>query len=366
MSVIEVFLEVPNYVQAGLLNGNYERIGGVIRETGSKHIVAWLRDGVEVSNVWQDLRNANLLNRALMTFAGTGLLVNLAITAATMAAISSRLDNLTHQLAKLNDEITSQFKRERDVEFKIALRLADNVMMSSNEHVRREQAIHAVRGLYATYEQLLQDFEQAMPENLPLAQHYLVRALYAIIGATSCYLKIEEVKTAKQSLQEDIKVFQVRTRQLVMELLGKDQALFFHPSVSKNDLMRFIRLRQWLIEPNAPETVDIMEIIDELRKDFWNTEFVKDDSDLLKFVTRQPIRTVTHRIQTKLDLLTQAECAVENLQHLYGFDYEIRYLSLSGTTFADWQQIAPPSDARNVEMRLLVFDEPVALDELAG
>lgn len=45
MPVIEVMLKVPLKIAAGLASGQLERVGGVIREAGSKKIVAFLREG---------------------------------------------------------------------------------------------------------------------------------------------------------------------------------------------------------------------------------------------------------------------------------------------------------------------------------
>jgi hypothetical protein len=42
---IRVEFEVPDDIKAGLGNGTFERVGGVIRFTESKQVVAWLREG---------------------------------------------------------------------------------------------------------------------------------------------------------------------------------------------------------------------------------------------------------------------------------------------------------------------------------
>jgi len=48
MSAITVHLEVPEFIEAGLRHGTMERVGGVIRHTDNKQIVAWLREGGKV------------------------------------------------------------------------------------------------------------------------------------------------------------------------------------------------------------------------------------------------------------------------------------------------------------------------------
>lgn len=39
-----VEFDVPQHIEQGLVNGQLERVGGVIRDTESKQIIAWLRE----------------------------------------------------------------------------------------------------------------------------------------------------------------------------------------------------------------------------------------------------------------------------------------------------------------------------------
>jgi hypothetical protein len=45
METLTATFLIPDWVSAGLANGLYERVGGVIREVGTKQVVAWLREG---------------------------------------------------------------------------------------------------------------------------------------------------------------------------------------------------------------------------------------------------------------------------------------------------------------------------------
>ncbi len=49
MYTIETSLQVPEFIAQGLSSGTYERVGGVIREAKSKHVVTWLREGYKTS-----------------------------------------------------------------------------------------------------------------------------------------------------------------------------------------------------------------------------------------------------------------------------------------------------------------------------
>ena len=43
-----VHLQIPEFIAAGLASGEMQRVGGVIRYTDNKRIIAWLRDGGKV------------------------------------------------------------------------------------------------------------------------------------------------------------------------------------------------------------------------------------------------------------------------------------------------------------------------------
>ncbi len=47
MSAVQVALHVPAHIAQGISSGIYERVGGVVREVGSKQVVAWLREAYE-------------------------------------------------------------------------------------------------------------------------------------------------------------------------------------------------------------------------------------------------------------------------------------------------------------------------------
>ena len=42
---LNVVFDVPARVAQGLMNGSLERVGGVVRDSSTKEVVMWLRDG---------------------------------------------------------------------------------------------------------------------------------------------------------------------------------------------------------------------------------------------------------------------------------------------------------------------------------
>ncbi len=66
MPQLEVMLEVPLKIAAGLASGQLERVGGVVREVGSNQVVMWLREGAQIAN------NSNLAGGVLRSLLDVG------------------------------------------------------------------------------------------------------------------------------------------------------------------------------------------------------------------------------------------------------------------------------------------------------
>ena len=49
MGTVNATFQVPEYIAQGISKGAYERVGGVVREAGSKQVVAWLREASETA-----------------------------------------------------------------------------------------------------------------------------------------------------------------------------------------------------------------------------------------------------------------------------------------------------------------------------
>jgi hypothetical protein len=44
MSIVQATFHIPEHIAQGISKRIYERVGGVVREAGSKQVVAWLRE----------------------------------------------------------------------------------------------------------------------------------------------------------------------------------------------------------------------------------------------------------------------------------------------------------------------------------
>lgn len=400
MANLSVLFEVPNWIEQGLLSGNLQRVGGVIVDGGSKRVVAWLRDGGSVNQVldlatklpsplstimnaartgatiWDGrmTRNAiagvsnqiagvsNQLQNltALTSFLATGQLLNLALTAATFHATMQRLDRLSQEVSKLGEAISVEFGRNRDTDFKTALQAAQDMFDSDSESHRRHAIRNAVDGLFAAREHFLFDFHKILnaevtAEKLLLAQHYLIRAIYAETSRIQCYLAINDVKLAKQRLRESVPLFLQKSRLLVEYWLGKHPAVFFHKDVSIQNLDRFIQIQRWL-HMDDPLTADngyiLSMLLDNLRGDFWNQAIIEDEfAAPLNRLVRRPTNTFKDRLERLVSNLDQAELIIENYQRLLGFELELRSMNLK---FNDWSRLVADEELQQHGIGIIV------------
>jgi hypothetical protein len=360
---IEVFFQVPSTLESGLISGSLERIGGIVRDTSSKQIVAWLREGNLPAP--EDLtKSLGYATQSLAMVSGTGLALNLALTSASLVVIMSRIDRLSDQIDDLQTEMISQFQRDRDIRFKSALQAARDALESDNP-ITKDQRLNQSRDKLDEAEMhFKEEFENALDKGLlPLAQHYLTRAMYAATSLARTYLETEDFKIARRRLDENIAAYDKLTRRMILGWLGKSPATYLHKGVSSDDVYRFTRVIDWLYEPEQKSVLDV--IINELRTDFWNDGLIEPGEDTLLLNVASPFRRIRGGISPKFeDFLKQVpsnlmnmEVAIENLQRLIGFQIEMRSLRLMRDQSENWEKLMSEREIFTV----LVADEALQL-----
>jgi hypothetical protein len=359
MSDISVLFDIPASLEQGLASGNLIRRGGVIQQPDGQ-IVAWLREFSQQerpSNQWlpDGLRQQA---SSLMT----GQIISLAVAIAGMSAIMHRVDQLSGQIETLKAE----FNHDRDVEFMSALRMAEK--HSDNPENQREKVFHAIPKLYSAKQNLVKEFNEVVDTDRHLAQQYLLRIMYACTSYVRCYLEVNERESALEDITKDIAELNGYVRQLIANWLGEHPAIFLHRGNNRDTVERFLRLQHWLNSeseiPLPPDEDDIIDILENLRGDFWNQELVQDSlGDRMRQITRRPVQRFEDRLAALPDHLTQAEILLENLQRMEGFELEIRSMRLMGKDFQEWRTLA---DETSIEDGIvtLIPENPVALEQV--
>jgi hypothetical protein len=341
MANLPVLFELPSQIELGLATGALERIGGVVRDTSSKQVVAWLREGVGS----QVTHNPPIgMSSALNMLLATGQVLNLALTGASLYAILRRIETLSELTANLGETIRAEFVRDRDIRFKVALKSARDAFETTNAEFRIHAAQDAIQGLYQAKENFLLDFKNSLKqesddEQLLIAQHHLIRAMYAETSIVRCLLD-SDAELAKSRLIEDLQEFTEPVFRLIQLWLGEHPALYFYREVADNDVARFMQIQRWLRGGDSSSDLSQLDlaIINELRVDFWNTELIQDDyrGDMFRQITRRPVKTIEEQITELSNRLTQVEILIENYERLLGFELELRSMRLA---FEEWRSL---------------------------
>jgi hypothetical protein len=193
-------------------------------------------------------------------------------------------------------------------------------------------------------------------DQLTLAQHLLVRAMYAESSWIRCYVISGDDDLAKARMSEDMPRFDNYTRTLINLWLGKYPAIYFHKEVPAAYLSRFFKIQQWLLEVvNHNDAVAMFQIVEKFRPQFW------DKAVLGKRSGKNPIkrfasgtRFTEKQLQQLDDNLLQAELLIENYERLAGFDLEIRSMRLS---FDEWSNLVDEEQLEEHGGALIVDDE---------
>lgn len=356
----KVYLEIPAQIALGLASGRLERIGGIIRDRGTKQVVAWLRESGQLA--FRDPDVAAGLLRAMQQGSGslasvaTGVL-DAAVTARShhilmrqMAHISrlSRLAAVTGVLNlglgaisfvsmiqhanKLAELIRAEAERDRKIERETVVEYLELLKFLSGE--RRVLASElAVLPLIKSRKNLLASFEEQLAASRLRVGHaaraiqYLVLTMQLDVLHARSYLDTGEAEVARHRLKECLKDYENRSRLFVKRLLGKYPAKYFHGNVSGDDFQRFLLIEEWL---RGKEDV-LEELYDEYRKDFWNSKAARE-------LKRKPVENLkSNGSIDHITALTLSELLIENMQRLKGYELEIATMRMS---VDQWDRLA--------------------------
>ena len=142
---------------------------------------------------------------------------------------------------------------------------------------------------------------------------------------TRLRLEIGAGKAADQRLAECVKDYRSFAKRFVRKWLGNRTAFFFHESVEKEYLERYLALESWLRERRDV----VLAVLHEKRRDFWNSDAIRN---LYTGGRNSQLIEPPHYVK----LLESAEVLVENFQRLAGYEQELR--SASRWSFAEREE----------------------------
>lgn len=330
---INVTFDVPAAIKVGLNSGTLERVGGIVRFTDNKQIVAWLQETRNMSN--HAAKGSTLFSTLLAavgTNAGTvetltsignlGLdLVDMAVTMYMIDRVDQRLKSLQKEISAIYNLIEHLNEKQNYVAINVALDQA-NVFLKTDSVVGRDRMFDGViRDLVKAEKTILADIAHNLDANkLSEAGHLIDCAI--LIDWIAAYCAVEFGRDDQATLRLDMNTAGLKphVQRLAQRLVGKNPALYTHQSVSDDYLDRYIQIRTWLYgEDNVWESV-----VKEARKDFWSEESVRPlYREARKFLYVWP---KLRKNPFYKENITRAERVIENFQRLEGYALQIESL----------------------------------------
>lgn len=326
MGNLSVLFSVPTSIEAGLATGQYQRVGGVIVDSSSKQIAAWLRESPILGEPTQDVATGVL--GAMTQFTQIAPVLNLGMLALGFVHINNRLNHISEHIHRLGDTILAEFARDRETQFKVTLEAVKDVF-EGDEWMREDALRSAVDGLVASRENFLKDFESLLQgeqttQTLELAQYLLGYAMYAETTRIRCYLVVGQNESARKKMIDALPIFYDATKKFILACMGEHPALFLHKDFDDNHVERFFKVQSWLQGDYQGEAT-ILTILNQLRGDFWNTDIIGDKFDnFIQQITFRPKFTWKDTRLHFTSALESAEAMLENYQRLQGFELELR------------------------------------------
>ena len=333
MATIRVEFEVPDDIANGLSSGALERVGGVIRFADSKQVVAWLREGGNISRSSSStltllptlLRATGMNAQTVATLMGVAHfalpLVDVAIVAYTIYDLRRRIEHLKGEIAEIYDRLDRQFEKGRTASLRTALDLADTFLEARDRAVRHGMFHDVIGRLVEAEKLLLEDITISFKENKLREAEQLIRCAVDVdTMAARCAMDYGQDEFAISRLNKNIEELRPHVERLVRRRVRDTPALYFHESVEDEYLDRYIQIRTWLDD----ESDTWESVVKEARKDFWTENAIKS-----LFQTKYTFLHVGKELDDKpfyVEGIPLAERLMENFLRFEGYALELESL----------------------------------------
>jgi hypothetical protein len=390
MNTVNATFQIPGYIAQGLSTGTYERVGGIVRETGSKQIVAWLREIYENSNPV----SSNIL--ALSSLNAVSSTLNLAISTMGFIVVLQRLGIIEQQLEQAQEVLQSiDYKIDLSfyANFRAALDLAFNAFTMTNAETRKMSAMQAINRFLEAEHHYTKLADTEVGNGSPVADEYLSTLCLAYVTEARCYLELDELDTARRRLQEGAATLRPRFEKHIATLLTSNPAAYLHPSLKEQvGLKRLTKVYQWL-EPGLDES----DVFDMQRENLFNLAqkpegwinslppairiskhgaatqtnlfngLAKQSKKIIDALpsrskisgaksgpqeagTQSPEIEIYGRLPVTMEVM---ESMIEDVNRLAMYEAEVEVIHRLGMSFQEWQHLAPSSPAQGNESNLM-------------
>ena len=388
MKTVNATLNIPAHIARGLSNKSYQRIGGVVRESKSKKIIAWLREVGENND--SVLSNSSIFSSATSTlsnFSNVASILNFAVSTMGFIVVLNRLGIIEEQLEQAQEVLrTIDYKIDLSfyANFRAALDLAFNAFTMTNPETRKMSAMQAINRFLEAEHHYTKLTDIEIGNGSQVADEYLSTLCLAYVTEVRCYLEIEELDTARRRMQEGAAALRPRFEKHINSLLTSNPAAYLHPSLNEQiGLKRLTKIYQWL-DPGLDEC-DVFEIQREnlfnlaQKPDEWinslpqaicipkgstqtnmftglakqSKKFIGSLPSMSKIagskigsqeeISKSPESEIYGHLPAIMGLM---ESMIEDNNRLAMYKSEVEMIHKLGMSFHDWQQLMPSSAAQ--------------------
>ncbi|MEH2193952.1 MAG: hypothetical protein V7K98_15140 [Nostoc sp.] len=373
---VTVTFMLADWIVKGLKDGTLERVGGVIREVGSKHIVTWLREQIPNNSTVNQLgelgRSVQLTQEILQVTSAVSIL-NLGVSVIGFAVIAQRLKELEQRLQqaqKLLNNINRKIDLSFYANFRAAIELATNAFTMTKTENRRSSALQAINRFLEAEHIYTEYTDIEIEQKSQIADEYLLTLSLAYLAEARCYLELEEHDTALRRFQEGSIVIGSRIQKYVKLLLTFNPAVYLQPQFrGQIDLRRLTRIYQWLdptLDENAVFDMQRMNLF-MLAQDPNNSKWVQSipgaiwDSEIDwvgKAIWDDPKPQIYARLPKTLAVM---ESMIETNRRFESYQTEVQAISKLGISFHDWLKLTPSTEIKpdSAELIYIIPSKPL-------
>lgn len=350
MVALNLPVEAPVHILAGLRNGSLERIGGVVREVDTKQVVMWLRDtGTTPANTFLGMTTA-----ASLLYVGVAAVGFAVVIDKLNHNIEKTLQSIQAQLTKIDNKLDVGFYAN----FRAAVDLAKNAFSMQQSGNRQASAMAAINRFLEAQHIYTDLIDQQMPYKSAAIAAYLQTLYLAYLMEARCYLELEELETAVKRFQFGYQETHKRLRQYVDILLTDKPIIYLHPKLSPEvDLTRLTRIFQWRNQAkdmNENTTFELLRKTLDLDANYDVNIGYWIDALPPAIIPQSDIERNLFGVTTKgrdkvfsklKETIGHIESFIETDQRFLGYGLGVEALQAQGVSFRELQSLQPPQDS---------------------
>ncbi len=350
MDTVTATFSIPEWIEQGLKSQTYERVGGVIRDSQTKHIVAMLREAAP---------NLTQASTILSQFGSVASILNLGVSVIGFALVINRLEEIEQRL-KLVEKDLKQLNRKFDISvyanFRAALDLARDAFTMTKPENRVNMANLAINRFLEAQHTYVGYLEIALKEDIQVAdedissllmfvirpryyvaEEYLLSLFLTYVARARCYLELEEIETARRCLQEGAEVLRPYIGRFSGHVMVSNQKSYEKAQHKMMGGMFQESFRQTFL-PFLPPSNDTLECV----------------AEGFLAINQQPKR---ERAANK-----KAMSMWENYRRFEGYQAEVQVIAQLKISFYEWLKLTP-SDAKpdSAELMYIIPSKPLQL-----